>query len=140
MKPHPFLPITLPFLLVVLVSGCAGRSGRDDSVALPASTSAGGEVVTFTLAQDGQTITLRPGQRLLLKLGEGDDWTVIPHDPEIVGPVVNAPNARGSQGLYEAHMTGRTVLTGTGDPSCRKVQPPCTLPSRLFRLQVIVQK
>ncbi len=140
MKRHPFLLVTLPFLLVVSAFGCAGQSGREDSVALPASTSAGGEVFTFTLAQDGQTITLRPGQRLLLKLGESDDWTVIPHDPEIVGPVADVPTARGSQGLYEARMTGRTLLTGTGDPPCRKVQPPCTVPSRLFRLQVIVQK
>ncbi len=140
MRQHHCVTITFLLLVAASVYGCGGQAARENPVAPSLLASAGDEVNTVTLAQDGQTIALRPGQRLLLKLGESEDWTVIPHDPEIVGRVVNVLTIRGSQGLYEAHRPGRTVLTGTGDPPCRKVQPPCTLPSRLFRLQVIVQK
>lgn len=140
MKQHLFMTVTLLFLGAALASGCGGQPGRKSPVALPTLTPAGGDTLTVTFAQDGQTITLRPGQRFLLTLGESDDWTVIPDDPEIVGRVVNVLTTRGSQGLYEARRPGRTFLSATGDPPCRKVQPPCTLPSRLFRLQVIVQR
>jgi hypothetical protein len=53
--------------------------------------------------------------------------------------VVNITVVRGAQGVYEAHQTGGTTLTATGDPVCRQSQPPCAIPSRLFEIQVTVQ-
>ena len=35
-------------------------------------------------------------------------------------------------------MPGNATLTATGDPICRKEQPPCGAPSRLFKLYVVV--
>ncbi len=134
-----FATITLVSLGAALVTGggsqptIGGLAGRSTPITAEVETP------TVTLADDGQTLRLHPGQRFLLNLGEGYDWTVIPADPEIVSRVVNVQTIRGSQGLYEAHKPGRTTLTATGDPPCRKVKPPCTIPSRLFRLQVVVQ-
>jgi photosystem II stability/assembly factor-like uncharacterized protein len=92
-----------------------------------------------TLADDGQTLTLQVGQRFLLNLGSAYDWTVTIEDQSIVSRVVNVLTIRGSQGLYEAHQAGRTTLTAAGDPVCRQATPPCGSPSRLFRIQVIVE-
>lgn len=60
-------------------------------------------------------------------------------DPMIVSRVVNVLVIRGAQGIYEAKQPGTTTLTATGDPPCRKVQPPCMLPSRIFRVQITVR-
>ena len=79
------------------------------------------------------------GERFLLNLGEGYEWTAVPADQTILRRVPNVLTIRGSQGLYEAHAVGRTTLTVTGDPACRQSKPPCGAPSRLFRLQVVVQ-
>jgi hypothetical protein len=94
---------------------------------------------TVTLADAGATIALHPGDRFLLALGEGYDWTVTIGDPAIVSRVPNILPVRGAQGVYEAHTAGQTTLTATGDPACRKAQPPCMMPSRQFQVQIIVQ-
>ncbi len=93
---------------------------------------------SVTLADDGQTITLHVGDRFLLDLGEGFDWQVNVADPTIVSRVVNVLVIRGAQGIDEAKQPGTTTLTATGDPPCRKAQPPCGAPSRLFRIRVTV--
>jgi hypothetical protein len=82
---------------------------------------------------------MRAGERFLLNLGDVFVWQVTPADPTILSRVVNVLTIRGSQGLYEAHRAGRTELTATGDPACRQSQPPCAAPSRLFRVQVVVE-
>jgi hypothetical protein len=82
---------------------------------------------------------MRVGDRFLLSLGEGYDWTVAPADPSIVSQVSNVPAASGSQGVYEARKPGQTELGATGDPLCRKSRPPCGMPSRAFRIEVVVQ-
>jgi hypothetical protein len=92
-----------------------------------------------TLDDDGQTITLQVGERFLLKLGEDYDWTVTVADESVVSRVIGVLVVRGAQGVYEVHRPGSTTLSTTGDPVCRRSQPPCAAPSRLFRLQVVVQ-
>jgi hypothetical protein len=98
----------------------------------------GGELAV-TLTDDGSTVALEPGQRFLLDLGEGYDWAVTVADQAVLSRVVNVLTIRGSQGLYEAHQVGKTLLTAAGEPVCRQAQPPCAIPSRLFRLTVVVQ-
>ena len=92
-----------------------------------------------TLDNDGQTITLQIGERFLLQLGEDYDWTVTVADPTILSRVGNVLVVRGAQGLYEAHEPGSTTLTASGDPACRRLQPPCARPSRLFEVSVEVK-
>jgi hypothetical protein len=93
---------------------------------------------TVSLADDGRTIDLVVGERFLLALGDQLDWTVRVADPGVVGRVVNVTVVRGAQGLYEARRPGATALEATGDPPCRRAQPPCGAPSRLFRVQLRV--
>jgi photosystem II stability/assembly factor-like uncharacterized protein len=91
-----------------------------------------------TLADDGRTLTLQVGQRLVLDLDRAYTWTVTVENPTVVGPLVDVPAPQGSQGVYEAFRSGQTTLTANGDPICRQAQPPCTLPPRQFQLQLVV--
>jgi len=84
-------------------------------------------------------LTLMPGERFLLKLGEEYNWTVTVADQSVVSRVVNITVVRGAQGLYEAHKIGSTTLTASGDPVCRHAQPPCAMPSRQFEVKVEVE-
>jgi hypothetical protein len=102
-------------------------------------TPVAGANATVTLNEDGQTVQMRVGDRFLLALGEGYDWTVEVADPSVLSRVIGVLTVRGSQGLYEAHKAGTTTLTATGDPPCRRAQPACAAPSRLFQVTVIVR-
>jgi hypothetical protein len=105
----------------------------------PAPTPQESETPTITLADNDKTLTLHVGQRFLLALGESYDWTISIDDQSVVSRVVNVLTIRGTQGLFEAHKPGRAILAAVGDPPCRKAQPACAAPSRLFRLNVVVQ-
>jgi hypothetical protein len=105
-----------------------------------APTPAEGSSWVVTLADGGRAIILGVGDRFLLDLGEGYDWTVTVADPAVVSRVVNVTVIRGAQGVYEAHMAGSTTLTAMGDPVCRKAQPPCEAPSRLFEIGITVHQ
>jgi hypothetical protein len=104
----------------------------------PAATGAPGPTPTVTLDDNGGTIRLRPGQRFLLMLGEGYNWTVTVADPNIASRVIGVLVVRGAQGLYEAHTAGETALNATGDPVCRSARPPCAMPTRLFGVTIAV--
>jgi hypothetical protein len=94
---------------------------------------------TVTLAEDGRTITLLPGQYALVNLGSELDWTVHVHDETIVSRVAGITVVRGAQGIYQANRVGQTVLSATGDPACRKAQPACAQVSRTFTVTIIVR-
>ena len=93
----------------------------------------------MTLADDGTTVTLAVGERFLLNLGSEFDWSVSIADSAIVDRVRNVSVIAGAQGLYEARAPGRTTLSATGDPPCRKSTPPCAAPSRLFGVDLVVR-
>jgi len=84
-------------------------------------------------------LELAVGERILVALGQGFDWTIVIADPSIVDRVRNVTVIAGAQGLYEAKAAGRTTLTATGDPPCRKTNPPCGAPSRLVTIDLVVQ-
>jgi len=93
---------------------------------------------TITLADNGRTITLRVNETFLLKLGEGYDWNISIDDQTIFSRVMNVLVVRGAQGIYVAHRPGNATLTSVGSPECLKSQPPCTRPSILFKVFVVV--
>ena len=93
----------------------------------------------MTLADDRTTVELALGERFLLNLGADFDWTVTIADPAVVDRVRNVSVIAGAQGLYEARAAGRTTLTATGDPLCRRSTPPCAAPSRLFQVDIVVR-
>lgn len=94
---------------------------------------------SVTLADNGTPVTMHVGDTFLLNLGEGYDWTVNVADQSVLSREVNVLVIRGAQGIYRALKPGTTTLTATGDPLCRKANPPCGLPSRLFKVTVEVQ-
>jgi hypothetical protein len=131
-----------PTLGIVSATGAAPSSIT--LPALPQLTPAGplvvsGDAPQVTLTDSGRPVMMHVGDRFLLNLGEGYDWSVEAADPAVVSRVISVLTVEGSQGLFEAHKTGRTTLTAAGDPPCRKANPPCGAPSRLFQVEVIVQ-
>jgi hypothetical protein len=116
------------------VPATPSETGMSTEAAGP--TQAGTPVIT--LANNGGAITLHPGDRFVLSLGEMYDWTVTISDPGVLHRVINITPLRGSQGVYEAGSAGSTALTAAGDPRCRQSQPPCMMPSISFELNVTV--
>ncbi len=98
-----------------------------------------GGQLTVTLANNGATIRLHPGDRFVLMLGDTYNWEVTPADQNVVSRVVNITPLRGSQGVYEAHQVGQTTIEASGDPTCRGSQPPCMMPSIIFALKIVVE-
>jgi len=96
----------------------------------------GAKIVTHE--QNNQAISLKKGQRFLLKLGDSHDWSVDISNQTVVSRVMNVMVIRGAQGLYQAHNIGTTTLTDTGDPVCYKETPRCLTPSIVFRLGINV--
>ena len=94
---------------------------------------------TVTMADNGKTLTFKPGQRFVLMLGETYQWTLDINNPAVVSQVMGLMPVRGSQGVFEAHQAGQTTLTASGDPLCRSAQPPCMMPSILFEITIVVQ-
>ena len=133
---HSLAAILALNLLIISACGGVAASAQPTATATGAAAASG---QTVTLEMDGQTVTMRNGERFLLQLGEDYDWTVVPDDPGVISRVINVMTIRGSQGLYEAHAQGKTTLRATGEPQCRIGQPPCTTPGRTFVINVVVQ-
>lgn len=94
----------------------------------------------ITLADNGKTIALHPGDTFLLNLGmDSFDWTVDIDDQNVLSRVKGVMVTRGAQGIYEAHGPGQAMLTATGNPLCRNSVPACEMPSIMFSITVIVQ-
>ena len=94
--------------------------------------------VDITMDDNDKTITMRPDETFLLKLGEAYDWQAVIDNQEVVSRVVGIALVSGAQGLYKAHKDGTAILTATGDPLCRQSTPPCGAPSILFKVNVNV--
>lgn len=93
---------------------------------------------TITIEQNGQILTLQPGDFFVLMLGNGYNWDVSVLDPTIVGQATR-PASEESQGIYEALQTGKTELTASGDPLCRSQKPACMMPSISFAIEIVVE-
>jgi carboxyl-terminal processing protease len=122
----------------------AGQPGQAaGSTPVPATpdvpANPGEQARTITLSDDGATVDLRVGDRFLLKLGEEYDWTVSISDDSVLSRLINVTVVRAAQGIYETHRAGTATVSATGDPACRKTQPPCAAPSRLFQIQIAVK-
>ena len=94
----------------------------------------------ITLADNGKTFTLHPGDSFLLNLGmDTFDWTVNIDNQNVLSRVKGVMVIRGAQGIYEANSLGQASLTVVGNPLCRNSVPACEMPSIMFRITVIVQ-
>lgn len=93
---------------------------------------------TIGLPSQQTTVELAIGETFELKLGGGMDWSVQIDDPRIVArePGNVTPD---SQGVYRALAAGSTRMRASGDPTCRKSNPPCAAPSFLFEITIVVR-
>ncbi len=147
LEPPTYVPAAPPTQEPTVAAGpspSAGSSPTASATTIPSvgSTAAPTSAATLppvTLADNGKMLTLHPGDRFLLQLGDEYNWTVSVEDQSIVSRLVNVLPIRGAQGIYEAKRAGRTELTAVGDPKCRQARPPCGMPSRLFRLSLVVE-
>jgi hypothetical protein len=115
---------TGPADLIVQVQPTAGGSGVQFGLRVTSTT-------IITIADAGQTVTLRQGERFSLELGDGYLWNVIIADDTIVGPVDDGS-------VYEALQPGSTTLLVSGDPGCSRARYRCLIPSLSFEVQLLV--
>jgi hypothetical protein len=100
--------------------------------------SANGQKV-ITLADKGRTITLAPGERFLLKLGEAYTWDISLSEQGFINRVKEIAITPELQGVYEALKAGTVILAATGDPLCRQSRPACGRPTILFEITIVVK-
>ncbi|HEX9116948.1 MAG TPA: hypothetical protein VGA61_12840 [Anaerolineae bacterium] len=136
--PAPTIAVRGGATVATVVGISASPMGTPMATPVPGPTVAGQGAV-ITLNNNGQTITMNPGERFSLQLGDDLEWSVTSSDPAVLSRVVNILAVRGSQGVYEAHQPGQATLSATGDAACRKAKPPCMVPSRAFSIRVTVQ-
>jgi len=117
----------------------APRPSAAAPVASPAGVVSALPSATVTLADDGGTTTLQPGQRVLVNLGGEFDWSLHVDDETIASRVAGVNVGPVAQAIYQANRVGQTVLSATGDPACRKAQPACAQPSRTFKVTIVVR-
>ncbi len=94
--------------------------------------------ITVTRADDGGTVTLRVGDRFLLKLGDDFIWSATVSDQSVVRRVPNILVVHGAQGVYEALREGETDLNATGTPNCPP-QQPCPQIAVAFHVHLVVK-
>lgn len=94
---------------------------------------------TINLVDNDKVISLKKGERFLLKLGDDYNWDVEINNQTIVSKVINIMIVKGTQGVYESHNLGNAVMTTTGNPICLATSTPCLQPSILltWNIQVI---
>lgn len=95
-------------------------------------------IATVTLADDGSSIQMHPGDTFLLMLGTDYNWDVTVSDTSVLRRVPNITVIRGAQGIYEALQPGAVTLTAIGSLVCSP-GTPCPLLARVFRITVVVQ-
>jgi uncharacterized protein YceK len=94
--------------------------------------------VTLDNHSYGSRIEMKVGDSIDLVLGDAYEWEIDVQNPTILS--VQPPSAEsGSQGVYKAVKAGRTMLEASGEPFCRKSNPPCGMPSRGISLEVVVK-
>jgi hypothetical protein len=89
---------------------------------------------------DGDAMVLLPvGGTFLLALGgPPPDWSVRVGNPQVLARQVNVMVVRGAQGIYRARSVGVTWLEATASYPCERTAPRCLMPTRVFRVVVVV--
>lgn len=106
----------------------------------PAAIDQGSSSDTVTLNDNGKTLNLRVGDSFLLNLGaDVYDWDVAIDDQSVISLHMGVLVVKGAQGIFDAHTPGTANLTAVGNPQCLNSNPPCMMPSIMFKITVIVQ-
>jgi hypothetical protein len=104
---------------VAIVAVLSALPGRVAAQASPVQGPAGGQTITITPDDNGQTFHIQTGDRVVVKMGTDLNWTVDVDPPGILVPVPGVGTlVRGVQGIYAAVQPGTVTLTATGRPNC----------------------
>lgn len=103
----------------------------------PLTPDASGTLV-YTFDDRERQAVLGVGDTLVLSLESTHDWTITGGDPVLSQPSVSQ-DADGQKFTYQTIKQGQTRLQATGDPPCRKSNPPCGAPSFFMEVEVIVK-
>ncbi len=125
-SPDPAPTLTLQYLPV---NTSTPEHGIDDL-----SDYYGGLVIT--LDHVGQTIDMIPGQGFLLRLGDEYAWTISIEPADLLTINRNITPELTEQGVYIARKKGRAYLSALGVPGCKTLNPPCSRPNVLYRLNI----
>ncbi len=118
------------------LSAAAGLGNGTTPVATQPSPTPGPQAITPASA--GQLLQYVVGQRFVLELGAGFQWSLSFSTPGVFNRVPNVAMIRGAQGIYVATTAGQTTLTATGTPMCDAGQM-CSQLARQFQVSLIVR-
>jgi hypothetical protein len=122
-----------------------GISGPEVATTLPESGGGsteevpieGGAAAIITFDDNGRIFTYAVSDTFMLDLGAGIyDWEISLEDETIFSFKAGED---GSRGVLEALQPGAVQLTAIGNPKCLKSNPPCAIPTVLFRVTLIVE-
>ncbi len=143
-------------MVLLAAAGCAPQAGVDPAVSglssgevTPVPATPGGDEtmpeatpgdsVTVTLNDNGKTVHVKQGDRVLVALGEDYTWELEISDQTVLSRVMGMMLIRGAQGLFDAAQPGQSVISAKGDPTCLTAEPACALPSIEFKVTVNVE-
>lgn len=120
--------------LVASVTGCSGFTVFGKKVYGIAPKLHNGETVTI-----GTDIDL-----VRIALEDGYDWEGSFSDPTMLkleskGPVYGKDGFEAIVWVYQVAHSGRTSLRVTGEPKCRKDATPCSTPSVVYQVEIVVR-
>lgn len=98
-----------------------------------------GGVAEVNVDLPGATVQMQTGDTLQVNLTGNYDWGITIANPAVLNVVSAAPTSGAGRAVYTAAQTGETTLVLTGDPPCRKSNPPCGLMTRVIEFKVIVR-
>lgn len=136
--PQPIVETTLPDMS----QGTAVVLSSLPTVTPTAETAANNPISEsgILLQDNGKTFHMKVGDSFLLNLGADIyDWTVTVDNESVLHLKMGVMVIRGAQGIYDALAPGMTVLSAIGNPICLQTNPPCTMPSMLFKVTVVVE-
>lgn len=108
----------LVLLVATLVLGACG-SLTSGTGAGSASPTVPAQTVKITMADDHRTVTVHVGDRVQIALGDQYDWKLDPPDSVVLThPVQNYMLVRGTQAIWLATATGRSIVRATGTVAC----------------------
>jgi hypothetical protein len=97
----------------------------------------------LTVADDGVSVRLRPGQVVTVVLASGGLMWDVPRASGAAARRVSGsggyPAHRAAVAVFRAMRPGRSWLTAFTDAPCLHTQPRCEIPQRLWRALIIVR-
>ncbi len=103
----------------------------ETQAALEVAKQLNGKGLRITMDDNGQTVSLTPGNNLILMLGTDYNWTINTSDASVLAKKDITLSDSRMQAVYQVSQAGKAVLSATGD--CKAT---CASPTQSFSLNV----